>query len=360
MAILINFTQNQLKVKIPFPGRFHSPVNLNLLIAFILLVIIAFIGIVGYMIIEGFSLLEAAYMTVITVATVGFKEVRPLTDEGKVFTILLIVSSFGIFAYSISTITSYLVEGRLKIIFDNNRKTGRIKKMKEHIIVVGFGRNGQQTTHDLLDQKKKVVVIEKNHELIIAHENEKVIFVEGDATEDHILEKAGIQKANAIITTLPIDADNLYVALTVRALMPGLLIISRASQESSVKKLFTAGASHVVMPEKVGGTYMASLVAKPDLAEFFHRLSIEGKEGVNLVEVICSELPDEFQNKTIHELSIRRLTGANIVGFKTPDGQYIINPGPGTVMLRNAKLFVLGTPEQINKMEEIILRGRYS
>jgi len=308
--------------------------------------------------IEDFSTLEAAYMTVITVATVGFKEVRPLTDEGKLFTIFLIIFSFGIFAYSLSTITSYLVEGRLKILFDNNRKTGRIKKMKDHIIIVGFGRNGQQTANDLLEHNKKVVIIEKSHELISANENKNLFFVEGDATEDHILEKAGINKATAIITTLPIDADNLYVALTVRALIPNLLIISRASHESSEKKLITAGATHVVMPEKVGGTFMANLVAKPDLAEFFHHLSIEGNEGVNLVEVVCSELPNEYQNKTIHELSIRRLTGANIVGFKTPDGQYIINPGPDTVLLKNAKLFVLGTSDQINNVREMILRGR--
>lgn len=232
--------------------------------------------------------------------------------------------------------------------------------MKNHIIIVGFGRNGQQTAHDLIGLKKKVVVIEKSHDLIIANENEKVIFIEGDATEDHVMEKAGIQNATAIITTLPIDADNLYVALTARALIPELLIISRASHESSVKKLITAGASHVVMPEKVGGTYMASLVAKPDLAEFFNRLSIEGNEGVNLVEVVCAELPNEFQNKTIHDLSIRRLTGANIVGFKTPGGEYIINPGPDTLLLREAKLFVLGTLDQIEKVKEIIMQGKYS
>ncbi|HEY9114719.1 MAG TPA: potassium channel protein [Bacteroidales bacterium] len=345
-------------MKFIFPGRLKTATSLNLFIAFTLLLVIAFVGIVGYMFIEHFSLLEAAYMTVITVATVGFKEVRPLTDEGKLFTIFLIVFSFGIFAYSLSTITSYFVEGRLKLLINNNRKSGGIRKMKDHTIVVGYGRNGQQTVQDLLDHNQKVVVIEKSKELIVAHEKEKLKFVEGDATEDDILEEAGIQKALAIITTLPIDADNLYVVLTARSLRADLQIISRASHDSSVKKLVTAGASHVVMPEKVGGTYMASLVAKPDLAEFFHRLSIEGNEGVNLVEVECAELPNEFQNKTIHDLSIRRLTGANIVGFKTPDGEYIINPGPGTVMLRDAKMFVLGTPAQIDKVKEIIMRGR--
>ena len=337
---------------------FKSGHNLNFFIALSLLLLIGFTGIVGYMAIEGFTLLEASYMTVITIATVGFNEVHPLSDAGKIFTIILIIFSFSFFAYSLSTITSYFVEGRLNFLFTGNRKTGGITKMKDHIIIVGFGRNGQQTAHDLLLLNKKVVVIEKSHELIVAHEKDKVVFVEGDATEDEILELAGIQKAGALITTLPIDADNLYVVLTARSLNAELQIISRASHDSSYKKLMTAGASHVVMPEKVGGTFMASLVAKPDLAEFFHHLTIEGNEGVNLVEVICSDLPSEFQDRTIHDMSIRRLTGANIVGFRTPEGQYIINPSGETVMVKNAKLFVLGTPDQIEKVKEIIRQKR--
>ena len=337
---------------------FKQGQNLNLYIAFGLLLLIGFTGVAGYMIIEGFSLLDAFYMTVITVATVGFEEVHALSDAGRIFTIFLIIFSFSIFAYSLSTITTYLVEGRLNILLKGYRKTGGIRKMKDHIIIVGFGRNGQQTAHDLLLLSKKVVVIEKSHELIATHQEADIVFVEGDATEDEILNGAGIQKAGALITTLPIDADNLYVVLTAHSLNPGLQIISRASHESSDKKLKTAGASHVVMPEKVGGTFMASLVAKPDLAEFFHHLSIEGNEGVNLVEVVCSDLPPEFQGRTIHDMSIRRLTGANIVGFKTPDSQYMINPGGDTVMVPNAKLFVLGTPDQIEKVKEIIKLGR--
>ncbi len=342
-----------------FPDQlFKSSRSFNLFVAIILLVIIGFIGVTGYMFIEGYSLLDAAYMTVITVATVGFKEVHELSTEGRIFTIFLIIMSFGIFAYSISTITSYLVEGRFNALVQGGRKNSELKKMKDQIIIVGFGRNGQQTAHDLLLLGRSVVVIEKSHDLIMAHQESRAVFVEGDATEDEVLEKAGIRHAKALITTLPVDADNLYVVLTARSLCPDLLIISRASHESSDKKLKTAGASHVVMPEKVGGTYMASLVAKPDLAEFFHRLSFEGNEGVNLVEVVCSELPQEFQGRTIHDMSIRRLTGANIVGFRTTEGQYIINPGGDTVRVPHAKLFVLGTPDQIEKVKEIIHQGR--
>jgi voltage-gated potassium channel len=337
---------------------FKSSRSFNLFVAVILLVIIGFIGVTGYMLIEKYSLLDAAYMTVITIATVGFKEVHELSTEGRIFTIFLIIFSFGIFAYSISTITSYLVEGRLDSLIKGGRKIVELQKMKDHIIIVGFGRNGQQTAHDLLLLGRSVVVIEKNHELVLSNQNGKLTFIEGDATEDEVLEKAGIRRAEALISTLPVDADNLYVVLTAHSLYPQLLIISRASHESSDKKLKTAGASHVVMPEKVGGTYMAGLVAKPDLSEFFQRLSFEGTEGVNLVEVVCSELPYEFQGRTIHDMSIRRLTGANIVGFRTPDGQYIINPGGDTVMIPHAKLFVLGTPDQILKVKEIIREGK--
>lgn len=244
-----------MKLKSWIPGQLFTTTSLNLFIAIILLMLIGFVGIMGYMMIEGFSLLDAAYMTLITVATVGFKEVKPLTDEGKLFTIFLIIFSFGIFAYSLSTITSYFVEGRLKTLFSRTRNTGGIRSMKDHIIVVGYGRNGQQTAHDLLDNKQNVVVIEKSRDLIEAHESDKIKFVEGDAIEDHILENAGIYKAKAIVTTLPIDADNLYVVLSARSFRPDLHIVTRASHDSSVKKLMTAGASHVVMPEKVGGTY---------------------------------------------------------------------------------------------------------
>ncbi|MEI6748923.1 MAG: potassium channel protein [Bacteroidota bacterium] len=330
---------------------------IDFIIAFILIVLVVVAGSAGYMLIENYSLIDAVYMTVITVATVGFREVNELTTEGKIFTIFLIIISFGVLAYSISIITSHIIEGKLKIFFQSNIKKRGLRKMKDHIIICGYGRNGKQTAHDLVHLQKTVVVVEKNHELILAQTKDSIIFIEGDATEDDILEKAGIQQAFALISTLPLDADNLYVVLTARSLNADIQIISRASHDSSDKKLRTAGAQHVVMPEKVGGTFMASLVAKPDLAEFFHRLTIEGEEGVNLVEIVCSDLPSSFQNRTIHDMSIRRLTGANIVGFKTPDGSYIVNPPADTVMVRNGKLFLLGTPEQIKKVREILKPG---
>ena len=333
-------------------------IKLVLFISVLLLISILAIGTTGYIVFEDMSFMDALYMTVITMSTVGYKEVHELSNQGRIFTMFLIVTSFGVFLYSLTKITAHLIEGRLSIFFSSDRVTGRIKKMKNHVIVVGYGRNGQQTVNDLLQIKREVVVVEKNREIINARPDKKPLFMEGDATEDEVLLKAGIKTASALITTLPVDADNLFVVLTARSLNPALRIISRASHEASEDKLHKAGASHVVMPEKVGGTFMVNLVAKPDLAEFFHHLSIEGSEGVNLVEVDCSDLPAEYRERTIHDMSIRRLTGANIVGFKTPDGQYIINPGGDTVMNRGAKLFVLGTPEQIVKVKQILLETK--
>ena len=330
---------------------------LDFIVAFSLIIFIIGAGSVGYMLIEDYSLIDAIYMSVITVATVGFREIKPLSTEGKIFTILLIIIGLGIIAYSISVITSHIIEGKLRVYFRSNIKTRGIRKMKDHIIICGYGRNGQQTAHDLVHLQRQVVVVERDHELILSHPTKNILFIEGDAREDEVLEKAGIMRASALISTLPVDADNLYVVLTARALNPDIKIISRASHESSDKKLHISGAQHVVIPEKVGGTYMARLVAKPDLAEFFHRLAMEGDEGVNLVEILCSDLPTGFQNRTIHDMSIRRLTGANIVGFKNPDGSYIVNPPADTVMLRDAKLFLLGTPEQILKAKEILRPG---
>ena len=329
----------------------------DFIIAFSLILLVLVAGSIGYILIDDYSLIDAIYMTVITVGTVGFREVKELSTAGKIFTIMLIITSLGILAYSLSVITLHIVEGRLRMFYQSNIKLREIRKMKDHIIICGFGRNGQQTAHDLLHLNRTVVVVEKNHDLILSQAKSDIRFVEGDATEDETLEKAGIGNAFALISTLPMDADNLYVVLTARSLNPDIQIISRARHESSVKKLRTAGAQHVVMPEKVSGTFMARLVAKPDLAEFFHRLTLEGDEGVNLVEIVCSDLPSKFQNKTIHDMSIRRLTGANIVGFKTPDGNYIVNPPADTVMVRNGKLFLLGTPDQVQKVNEILSPG---
>lgn len=306
------------------------------------------------MFIENFSLLEAFYMTVITVATVGFQEVHPLSDAGRLFTSFLIITSFGTFAYALTSLSKYVVDGEFQNYFKNIRVNTEIQNLNHHIIICGYGRNGKQAAHVFKAKRQKFVVIEKSKELFSSLSSKNIdLFIEGDATQDEVLQKAGIHRAKALITTLPIDADNLFIVLSARALNPKLTIISRASDDNSDKKLKTAGADNVIMPDKIGGAHMASLVMQPDVIEFVDFITGQGSDNIKLEEITFEHLPSHFKNKTIRELEIRNKSGANIIGFKTAQGDYIVNPSPDTMMIADAKLFVLGTTEQITKLKEI-------
>lgn len=309
-------------------------------------------GIVGFMLVEGMTFFEAFYMTVITVSTVGFGE--NLTDNGKLFAALLILMSFGTFAYAITAITSYLVGGEYKTYFKNYKVLKEIDKQVGHVILCGYGRVGRQAAKQLEAYGKKFVVIEMKPELIANLKESGHLFIEGDATDDEILSQAGIKKAAAVVTTLPKDADNLFVVLTARETSPTVTIISRASQSTSTKKLKIAGADNVIMPDSVGGGHMASLVVTPDVMEFLDHISIVGDAEINLEEISFSELPENFQHKTVGDLNARQLTGCNIIGYKTADGEYVINPAPDTKVIPNSKLFVLGNPEQIERLNTIL------
>lgn len=324
-------------------------------IALFLIFLIVLIGIVGFMSIEKFSLLDAFYMTIITVATVGFQEVHPLSEGGRLFTAILIITSFGTFAYAITSISQYVLDGEFNRYFKNYRVNTVIQKLENHIIICGYGRNGKQAAQVLKNSNQKFVVIEKSTELYSKFSPTNIdLFVEGDATQDEILIKAGIEKAKALITTLPIDADNLFIVLSARAINPKLTIISRASDDNSDKKLKTAGANNVIMPDKIGGAHMASLVMKPDVIEFVDFITGQGGDNIKLEEITFENLPEAYKNKSIRELEIRNKSGANIIGFKTEAGEYIINPSPDTKMIHDAKLFVLGTNEQIKKLKELL------
>jgi voltage-gated potassium channel len=311
------------------------------------------LGVSGYMIIEGDNFLNALYMTIITISTVGFGEIHKLTPPGKIFTMILIVSSFTTYAYALTTISTHFFERQLKF-FLRGYGTKSLKKMQNHVIICGYGRNGQQVAKELKAHHHAYVVIDQNHDVVIKNMDKSMVFIEGDSTHDDILIKANIKTARALITTLPIDADNLYVVLTARALNPKLVIVSRASNESSETKLRMAGVDNVVMPERVGGAHMANLVANPDVIEFMDHLSVHGQDPTTLEEFECTALSDAEKVKTIGEYAIRKATGANIIGYKTPDGRYILNPTPDTKVSPGSKLFVLGTPDQIRNMKNIL------
>lgn len=223
--------------------------------------------------------------------------------------------------------------------------------MKNHVIICGYGRNGNQAVLDLATHEKPCVVIDKNQTTVDQlKDNPNISVVIGDATEDEILIQAGIKNASALISTLPNDADNLYITLTSRFLNPSMKIISRAASEASERKLKMAGVNSVVLPERVGGSHMARLVARPDIVEFLEHLSFNGDSPTNIEEIDCENL----SGKTIFEIGIRKATGANIIGYKDPEGTYILNPNPDSKVIPGSKVFVLGTKDQIAAMKKII------
>lgn len=303
------------------------------------------------MIIESYSFIEAMHMTIITISTVGFQEVQPLSDTGRVFTDLLIVFSFGTFAYALSAISTYLIDGELRKHLSDLRKRKRIKGMENHIIICGYGRNGRQVAFDLARMGQEFLILENDEEAFEGQQDNIPHYVVGDATSDQILLDAGIHRARALITTLPEDADNVFVVLTAREMNKDLLIISRASVDSSDNKLRRAGADNVVMPDKVGGSHMASLVMKHDVVEFFNLLTGQAND-ISLEEITYEGLPAEFKGQTIADLEIRKRSGANIVGLKNESGEYVLNPAPETIITEGCKLFVLGMSDQIIKLKE--------
>ena len=313
------------------------------------------IGTIGYVLIDNYTWFNAFYMTIITVATVGYGEVEPLSNSGKIFTAFLILTSFGTFAYAVSSITKFVFDGEFNDFYKNRKLNASIDKLSDHIIICGYGRNGRQAAQVLKKHNQRFVVIENDQKLIstLNHKHSDLV-VSGDGTQDEVLMKAGIMRAKALITTLPVDADNVFIVLTARNLNNKLTIISRASEDNSDTKLKIAGANNVIMPDRVGGAHMASLVMKPDVMEFIDNITAEGGNNISLEEISFTNMPDALKDKTLKDLEIRNKSGANIIGFKTATGEYIVNPSADTRIIANSKLFVLGTPEQIKVLKQLL------
>ncbi|WP_422083958.1 potassium channel family protein [Ulvibacterium sp.] len=327
---------------------FRSKIYLSLF----LMVLVLVFGILGYRYVSDYSWIDAFYMTIITITTVGFSEVRPMDIEGKIFTVILIVSSVFIFAFGLSVITEYILSRNSLQILKKKKVRNTIKSLKDHVLVCGFGRNGMQAAERLKAYNRPFVVIERDKEIIEKHEDD-VLFVEGDANEDEVLKQGGIERAQYLIAALPDDAANLFVVLTARQLNKDLFIISRASQVASQKKLTLAGADKVIMPDKIGGDHMASLVVMPDLITFMDKLSMVGRHTTNLEEVAIEDFADQVECNSLRDLDLRRKTGCTIIGYIDPDGKYIINPEADMQLQPKSKVIVLGRPEQIQKLNEM-------
>ncbi|MCB9190733.1 MAG: potassium channel protein [Flavobacteriales bacterium] len=325
---------------------------------FIVILVLFLTGIAGFMVLEGFTFWDSLYMTVITISTVGFSEVKPLSFEGRIFTVFLIMSSFGTFAYTITEVTKYVIDGEFRRLILHIRVDRTIGKLKGHTIICGYGRNGKQAYQTLKESGITCVVVEKDKGIISElMEADNILYIEGDATQDEVLARAGIKEARALITALPNDADNLFVVLTARVSNDKIKIISRASEDNSDTKLRHAGVNNVIMPDRVGGAHMAQLVVKPDVVEFIDLLIGQSSVETHIEEIPCHSLPSSYLGKSIVDLDIRKNWGANIVGFKTEEGEYVFNPSPDTLIQKGSKLFVLGTMEEIRNMKNDISKN---
>jgi voltage-gated potassium channel len=320
---------------------------------FFLLVLVLFFGVFGYMIVEDYDFSDALYMAVITIATIGYHEVRPLSEAGKIFNIVFIITSFITFTYVLARVTQSIANGELTYYFNKKRLMQELEKMQGHVIICGYGRNGQQAAKTLKTHKLSFVVIEKNEESMKHHRHDDhgLVYLAGDATEDEMLISAGIERSQAVLVTLPDDADNVFIVLSARSLNPHIHIVSRASTQSATAKLYKAGANNVVMPDMIGGNHMATLVSKPDVIEFIDFLSGEDGEAIHIEAIGYNKLPEAIRDKSLKQIMDWKKTGVNCIGVKDENGKFFINPPEDIIISKGMKVIVLGTKDQISDMK---------
>lgn len=324
----------------------------RLFISIIAVSILLIAGTTGYSLLEGWAVLDSLYMTVITISTVGFKEVDSLSAGGRIFTIMLIFSSLGTVAYAFSGIISFVVEGSLKTILKERRVSKVVEKMKDHYIICGAGQAGKHAMLILQKAKVPFVVIEINNEKCEELLEQKILVINGDATQDEVLEKGGIKKAKAVIAAMNNDADNVFMVLSCRQLNPAIYIVSRAVEIQNETKLIKAGADAVVLPNMIEGQRLAALALKPAIISFLDIVHNQGGEEItiNIQEVKIS--PDScLVGLNQKEANIRQKTGLTVLGVLSGDNK-IFNPPLELVLKANDILLAFGSDEQVEKLKE--------
>jgi voltage-gated potassium channel len=323
------------------------------------------IGMAGFISIEGFNLIDAFYMTVITVSTVGFSELHPLSDAGRLFVSFFILYNLVVVAYLVSVLSSFIFDGELRKLFRMIRTDQEIKQFKGHVIVCGFGRNGRRAYQELRANGAQVVVVEVDKELMkrttegTTGEDYSgdglpggtIFTVCGDATMDLVLHQAGVERASALITALPKDADNVFVALSARALNPRLKIIARASQKTSESKLLSAGADSVVMPDEIGGSHMAKLVVRPEVIRFLDLITDLSTAKLRLEEIGYAQLRPEHKDTSLREMDVCATSGATVIGLRHASGALTMSPPVDYVPVSGDVLLLLGSEEQMSRFD---------
>jgi voltage-gated potassium channel len=327
----------------------------RLILSIGLLVLVISFGTAGYRVIERWNFLDSLYMTIITLTTVGFKEVHDLSDNGKIFTVALIVGGVGTMLYVLRIGAQLVLEGELQEIYGRKRLEKRLKELKDHYIVCGYGRMGKIIARELRHEDLDFIVIEKNHTIL--DEKEELLIIEGDATKDDLLKKAGIEKAKCLISVLPTDAENLYVVLSARGLNPDLLIVARAGEEGSEQKLLRAGADRAVSPYYIGGLRIAHTVLKPAVVDFIEFATKSGNIDLQIREIIIGEGSDLI-GQTLDQSGMGRDLGIIVVAIKQSGGEMKFNPTFRTAMKAGDTLIAVGETSKLKKLEEMAVRKK--
>ena len=336
-------------------NQFDQQTSRTFRIALALVTAVFATGLLGFHFIEGYGFIDSFYMTVLSVSTVGFEVVKPLSPQGKLFVSFLIIFSLGSFAYVGSSVVRFFLDGEFIKKLKTSRVSKRIEKLADHVIICGYG---QQAALELMDHNHPFVIIERRDNVILRIQDDpNLLYIQGDATNEEVLRTAGIDRARALIATTPNDADNMFVVMTARSMNPDLTIVSRASEIGSDSKLKRAGATNVIMPERMGGQRMARLVTQPDVVEFMEYILLQRNRDISIHEVHCRMMSAIYRGKTIGELNLGKITGTTIIGLKNEEGKYVFNPGSDYILTVLDQLFVLGSPEQIRDLN-IYLEGK--
>ncbi len=325
----------------------------HLIFSVFLIVFIIILGVTGYMMIEGWNLLDALYMTVETLTTVGYNEVHEMSRMGRIFTILLICIGVAFFLYVAGAVVQFMVEGRIRIILGRRRLDKKIDRLKNHHIICGYGRIGRILCKMLLRKPFDLVVVEKDPELIPEMDEDKVLYLSGDATDEVNLLKAGIQRAKGLIAALATDTANVFLVLTARQLNPDLFIIARASQKESKSKLQAAGANRVESPYDMGAASMAQRIIRPTVTNFLNLAFAHRRKDIQMEEIPVNP-SSNLVNVMLKDSGIRQQFNLIIIAIKKLDGNMLFNPSFEAVVEAGDTVIAVGQEGNLQKLEKIL------
>ncbi|SHJ29848.1 voltage-gated potassium channel [Desulfatibacillum alkenivorans DSM 16219] len=310
-------------------------------------------GSVGFMIIEGWSFLDALYMTIITISTVGYKEVGDLDENGRFFVIIFIFFGVGLFMYAVAFIAQFMVEGRLREILGRRKLENQIKKLKNHYVVCGYGRIGSVLCKDLIHGKKQIVVVEQEEKYLESLNKEGILYLLADATDEETLIQAGIKQARGLVAALGSDAQNVFVVLTARQLNPDLFIMARANVQSSMPKLMAAGSNKVVSPHDIGAKRMADGILHPNVTDFLELASCNTQDDINMEEIPVAE-DSKLAGVALFESNIRKDLNLIIIAIKKSDGAMSFNPEFSAIITPGDTVIAVGKRGNLSQLEKIL------